>query len=91
MYISVYIQNYHVYWHDYTFDFMYNVLKDRKTFTFFMAQYFVIEWNVEGNVTATQTYTYIRVGNKDVECDKSVIKSYMMLLKLDPCNSSGPK
>ena len=56
-----------------------------------MAQYFVIEWNVEGNVTATKTYTYIRVGNKDVECDKSVIKSYMMLLKLDPCNSSGPK
>ena len=55
-----------------------------------MAQYFVIEWNVEGNVTATQKYTYMRVGNKDVECDKSVIKSYMMLLKLDPCNSSGP-
>ena len=54
-----------------------------------MAQYFVIEWNVEGNVTATQKYTYMRVGNKDVECDKSVIKSYMMLLKLDPCNSSG--
>ena len=24
------LQNYHVYWHDYTFDFMYNVLKDMK-------------------------------------------------------------
>ena len=55
-----------------------------------MAQYFVIEWYIEGNVTATQKYTYMRVGNKDVECDKSVIKSYMMLLKLDPCNSYVP-